>query len=174
MCIRQGTHDDLRERPPKDNLDVGVQVLFVHALRTLEEARRGTDRDLRRLRNEVVHVLCRKIRRGLLRMYGIFTDENDVVVQLALILIFAIHLRHRLQGVEHALHDALVRRVHIDAYFRRLGTDELALDAADVHGEVLDEGRDALPLLGRHLRLADVLDLLVLWEGLSDACEPAL
>lgn len=114
------------------------------------------------------------------------TDQDDVVVELALVLgreaVRAVHLGHLLKRVKDGVCDALVRRVDDLADLQAVGAHELALkpvdedlrggrlgkgqqgdsrpssEAGNTHGEELDEGRDALALLGGELGALDGAD----------------
>jgi hypothetical protein len=83
-----------------------------------------------------------------------------VVIQLALVLAFTIHLRHSFQRIEHGLHDPVEGAVDADTDFEALSSYQLILDTSHVDGEVFDEVRDALPFLAGQLGLLYVIDLL--------------
>ena len=83
------------------------------------------------------------------------TNEDDMVVQLALILAFAIKLRHLLERVEHSLHDLLISDIDSLADLECVGSDELLLNTADVDREVFDELSNAVALLARQFRILD-------------------
>lgn len=85
-----------------------------------------------------------------------------MVVELPFVLALAVHLRHVLERIEHALHDLVVRRIDALPDLERVRADELRLDAADVGREVLDERRDPVALLARQLVVLDSLDVIVL------------
>lgn len=85
-----------------------------------------------------------------------------MIVQLPLIFALAVHLGHLLERIEHRLHDLLVRDVDVLPDLERVGVDQLALDAADVDGEILDEVDNAVSLLARQLCLLYRFDLRVL------------
>ena len=83
------------------------------------------------------------------------TNEDDMVVQLALILAFAIKLRHLLERVEHSLHDLLISDIDSLTDLECVGPDQLLLDAADVDGEVFDELSNTVAFLARQFRILD-------------------
>ena len=55
-----------------------------------------------------------------------------------------------------------MREVAFEVVVERVGVDQLALDAADVDGEILDEVDNAVSLLARQLCLLYRFDLRVL------------
>ena len=68
-----------------------------------------------------------------------FTNEDDMIVQLALVFFLPAHLSHVFQGVEHGMHDFVVRAVHALPNFESLRSNEMVFNATDIDGEVFDE-----------------------------------
>lgn len=83
-----------------------------------------------------------------------------MIVQLALVFFLAAHLGHVFQGVEHGMHDSVVRAVHALPNFERLRSDELIFNAPDIDGEVFDEMGYSVAFLASQFRLFYRLDLL--------------
>jgi len=93
-------------------------VVLVDALGALHQRRECGVRLLRDVGDEVMHVL----------------DENDVVVERALVLVEAgdaVHLGHRLQHLEHRAAQLLVVAIDGGADVECLRVAKLALDALD-------------------------------------------
>jgi hypothetical protein len=97
------------------------------------------------------------------------TYENDVVVELALVFAFAVHLCHLLERIEHGLHDLLISSFDIVADFQSIGADELCFDAADIYREIFDEWSNTLAFLAREFGVFNTLDLLGLSAIISFA-----
>lgn len=88
-----------------------------------------------------------------------------MIVELALVFSFAIHLRHLLERIEHSLHDLVVGRIDALADLQGIRPNKLGFHAADISGEVFDERRHALALLAGELCLLDGLDVIGLIKG---------
>lgn len=85
-----------------------------------------------------------------------------MVIELAFVLAFTVHLGHLFEAVKHTLNDLLVCIVYACPNLQIVGTDKLVLDSADVYREVFDEVSDTLALLACQFGLLDTLDLVVL------------
>lgn len=83
-----------------------------------------------------------------------------MIVQLALIFAFAIHLRHLLQSSKHGLDYSIICCIHHLSDLQGICTDELRLDPTDIAGEDFDKGNDTVSLLAREVCLADCLEVL--------------
>lgn len=90
------------------------------------------------------------------------TYQNDVVIELAFVLAFAVHFGHLLEAVKHTLNDFLVRSVHTCSNLQIVGINKLVLHFADVYWEILDEVSNTLAFLACQLGLLDTLDLIIL------------
>lgn len=83
-----------------------------------------------------------------------------MIVQLALFFFLPIHLSHVFQGVEHGMHDPVVRAIHALPNFERLRSNELAFNAPDIDGEVFDEVGYSIAFLTSQFCFFYRLDLL--------------
>lgn len=95
-------------------------------------------------------------------MNGQLTNEDNMIVELALILTLPVQFRHLLKAVKHALHDAIVRSIDAATDLQAICAGKLALDARNINGEVLNEMHNAASLLRIKPRLFNAFDLLVL------------
>jgi hypothetical protein len=83
-----------------------------------------------------------------------------MIVQLALVFFLPAHLSHVFQGVEHGLHNSVVRAVHALPNFERLRSNELVFNAPDIDGEVFDEMGYSIAFLTSQFGFSYRLDLL--------------
>lgn len=99
------------------------------------------------------------------------TNHNNMVVELAFIFSFTIHLGHLFQAVKHALYDLFIGGVDTGPDLEIIGTDELALDLANINGEMFDEVGHPLALFAGQLGLLHPFDLLILWTVREALCQ---
>ena len=85
-----------------------------------------------------------------------------MVVELAFILSFTIHIRHLFQGIKHALDDFLVGFINACPYLETIRTNELDFNFANIDREVFDKWSHTLALFASQFSLFDPFNLVIL------------
>ena len=83
-----------------------------------------------------------------------------MIIQLPLILPFALLLSHLLKPIKHTRHNLIIRLVDILSDLQRVRTNKLVLQLANVRREVFDERSDPTSFLAVEFRLLDRIDVL--------------